>query len=294
MAGHPLALVLHGQGHLLHHQLHAFFQRRGRLICPGLQVLPHLPEQPRGPQGAPTDHDEIAAGGFVQGLGGFGAHHIAVANDRDGNRVFHLADDLPIHRGSVHLLPGPAMNRHGISPGGFGHLGKFHGVDVAVIPALAELDGDRDAAGLLHRAYNAFGPVRLQHQGAAAAVAGNFGGGAAHVDIQPGGGILLGQLGRARHGLRFIAKKLDGTGHFQRAYFHQLGAFAAALHQPLAAHHLAHAGHGPKAHGQLPQGAVGDAGHRGQHGIGGQLPFSQNHPVFLPVWNANESSPVSL
>ena len=171
------------------------------------------------------------------------------------------------------------MDRHRIGAGCLGHFCKFHGVDMAVIPALAELNGDRDAAGFFYRADDAFGPIRVQHQGAAAAVPGYFGGGAPHVDIQPGRRVLLRQLGGSGHRLRLIAEQLDGTGHFPLPDLHQFGAFAAALHQSLAAYHLPDAGHRPFSHRQLPQGPVRDPGHGGQHGKGRQRPASQFHRV---------------
>ena len=90
------------------------------------------------------------------------------------------------------------------------NLGHFHAVDAVFVPALADFYGDRHLYCPAHGLHNAAAQVGVFHQGAAAAVIGDLGGGASHIDVDSVRGKGHGLLGGQGHHLRLIAKNLNG------------------------------------------------------------------------------------
>ena len=77
-----------------------------------------------------------------------GGEDIAVRHhgDRDGGG--HVADNIPIRPPGVHLRPGAPVYGERGSAGALTDAGKFDGVDMAAVKALAEFDRDGAAGGL--------------------------------------------------------------------------------------------------------------------------------------------------
>ena len=140
-------------------------------------------KEPWVAQRAAADHDHVAAGLFEHIGGLLRGGDIAIADDRNGDGLFNLANDVPVGRWGVHLLACAAVNRDGVCPGLGADLCDFNGIELCVVPAFAELDGDRNG----HGSFDGGNDVSTQgggfHQRAAAAVVADFWRGAAHIDV---------------------------------------------------------------------------------------------------------------
>ena len=105
----------------------------------GFQVFRDPLENPGVSFGSPGHHHPVAAGFCQHPLGCLRRIHISVSDYRDGNRLLHLADDLPIRLSGIVLLPGPSMNRHRRRAASFCDPGDLHRVDGLIVKALSDL-----------------------------------------------------------------------------------------------------------------------------------------------------------
>ena len=126
--------------------------------------------------------------------------------------LLDLTDNIPVHRGRVHLIPGSPMYGDGGSAAfltGQGHLHR-----IALFPgiALAYLGrhGDRDRPG--DCCHDGAASFRVAHQGASTPVPRDFWGRAAHIDVEDIRVIGHRFLSGAGHSIRIIAKQLYGGG----------------------------------------------------------------------------------
>ena len=98
------------------------------------------------------------------------------------------------------------MDGDGRRAGVFGTLCHFNGIDIVVIPSDADLHGDRQIDRLHHCTDDLFGEHGILEQGGAAAVAGDFRGGTAHIDIDYVRRERERLARRVRHNLRVAAE----------------------------------------------------------------------------------------
>ncbi len=116
----------------------------GQVVAAGGGVLRDLAEDPWiGGRGA-ADHHGVAAGLGDQGAGVFGGADVAIADDGDADGVFDLGDVVPAGLAGVALLAGAGVERDGVEAAVFGELRERDADDVVVVPAEAELDGERN------------------------------------------------------------------------------------------------------------------------------------------------------
>ena len=194
--------------------LPAFLPGGQRQKFSGLKIMVHPFENPGIPFSGPADHDAVAARLIEQCLRFFRGIHVAVSNDRNGNRLFHLADDLPVRFTGIILLPRPAMNGDGSRSGGFQALRHLHGVDAVLGKSFPDLHGHGLFDGLRDTLHDFSRKGGIFHEGGAFAVVDDLRHRTAHVDIQDIKGQILNRSRHLRHQLRLRAKELKSHGIF--------------------------------------------------------------------------------
>ncbi len=227
-------------------------------------------EQPGPPQAAAADHDAVAAGPAHHPQRVVGRPDVAVAQHRDlGDGVLEAGDGLPVGGPAVVLRRRTTMQ----GDGGDALLHRDPpGVQegqMIVVDALAHLHRHRPAARVVHRLVQD-GPQQrsLVRQRGAAALAGHLRDGAAEVEVDVVGEVLVGDHAhRLADGHRVDAVELDGARLLARVEVHELHRLLVALHQRPRGDHLTDeqapaAGELPA---QRPERRVGDPGHRRQH-----------------------------
>ena len=122
-------------------------RRQRRDVRAVYRSLP-LPEQPWIAEAAAAYHRKLTAGVAQDMRRVLGREDIAVCNDRDAHGLAHLADNVPVRAPGVHLRARPAVYGDSGCAAVLAHARKVHGVDAAVVPALAELHRDGAARAL--------------------------------------------------------------------------------------------------------------------------------------------------
>ena len=192
----PLSFVGADQGEMAQHDLHLFFRGRFWGKGAGLKVLGDFGKDPGTSVTAPGYRHQIAAGLAVHLSCILGAHHVPVADDRDGHGLFHLLDNIPIRPRLVQLGFGAAVDGDGRGSLFLAELGQLRGVGVLGIVTFAHLHGNGDVHCLHAGPDNLGGFFGCGHQPAPCTGRHHFVHRAAHIDVDEGGVVLGGDFGR--------------------------------------------------------------------------------------------------
>ena len=143
------------------------------------------------------------------------------------------------------------------------HSRQRRRVPLAVVPAGAHLDRDRDADGLHHPANHRRRVPRLTHEAASGIVLGDLRDRTPHVHVDDVRAHAFDHLRRRRHLLGIAAEDLNRD---RPLFFRVLGELERAVdaaHQPFRADHLGdHESAAAVPLDQAAECAVGHAGHR--------------------------------
>ena len=162
--------------------------------------------------------------------------------------------------------------------------GKLDRVDMVLVPALAELDGDRQGNRLDDRLGDPAREGGIFHERAAAPVARDLGRRTAHVDVNHVGTVVERLFCRLCQDVWLVPEELHRDRPFGILYAEQLGGFLIGVVHPLGARHFAdHIGRAELL-ADLAEGAVRHARHRRER----RRPFDFDVPDLhgsLPVQN---------
>ena len=236
--GGVLALVAAGQLGMFQHHCHPLTQRRVGQQGAVPEIGLDLPEHPGASQSRTAHHHQITAALLIEGCGAQGIGDIAVAHHRHRDCLLHLADNIPVRRRLVHLLPGAPMDGQRRGTGLLTDFRELHRIDMVLVPALAELHCHRTVHGFHHRPDDLSCQLRTLHQGTAAAASGNLRGRTTHIDVDPVGVPGQGFLCRCRHQLGIVPEELYRSGTLRLPQTEQLLTLAVAVYQALGAGHL--------------------------------------------------------
>src|SRR5271168_1225385 len=145
-------------------------------------VLLHLREDPRVGGGGAADHHGVAAGFAHHARSVFRSVDVAVANHGNFHRVFYGGDDVPVGGAGVALRARARVDGHALDADAFGEFGDIDGDNGILVPAGAQLDGERDFHCRTHGAEDIFQQRQIAQESGAAALHDLFGG-AAEVDV---------------------------------------------------------------------------------------------------------------
>ncbi len=112
----------------------------------------NLAEDPRVRGGGAADHDAVAAGVLEHAHGVFGAEDVAVAHYGNRDGLLEGGDQVPVGVPGVALRASAAVQRDALQADVFGDAADLAADDVVVVPAGAELAGERDRDGAAHLA----------------------------------------------------------------------------------------------------------------------------------------------
>src|SRR5690606_26321869 len=125
---------------------------------------------------------------------------------------------------------------------------------------------------------------RVGHERAAGPALEDFGDGAAHVDVDDVGPVLLGHHGGARHGIGIAAEDLHGEGALRLLVASKVAERAGGgADEPLGGDQLGRAEAGAIAERQTTEGHLADTGHGRQDPLALQLDRSDSHAPTLPT-----------
>ena len=234
---------------------------RGRQALPVAKVVVDLPKDPGVALGPSADHDGIRPSIVQDGGGLLGRVDIAVGKDGNAHRRLDLGDGVVLGLAGIALLAVAAVHRQGPDAGGLGQAGHAYAVVALGAPAGADLERHRDLHRLHHRLEDLRHQRLVAQQGGACCLVAHLLGGAAHVDVDDLGAHLGVAAGRLGEHLGIAAGDLHGAGAGLAAVVHAQPRLAGVPEARVRGDHLAH--HQPRAQpaAELPEGAVGDAGH---------------------------------
>src|SRR5260221_5208083 len=124
----------------------------GRVVTATGGVLQHLGKDPGIGGGGAADHDGVAAGLPHHALGVFRRVDVAIADDGNAHGLLDGGDEIPVGLAGVALHARARVDGDGFDADGFRELGDVNGYDGILVPAGAQLDGERDFYGGAHRA----------------------------------------------------------------------------------------------------------------------------------------------
>ncbi len=108
------------------------------------QQRPGFAEQPRIAERSPADHDAGAAGVGVHPEGVGGGIDVAVADDRNVERLNHGGDLVPVGAAAEHLRPGPGVQGEGAGAGILHAARDADRIAQLLRPAAPRLGRDRE------------------------------------------------------------------------------------------------------------------------------------------------------
>ena len=132
------------------------------------------------------------------------------------HRGLHFSDAGPIRLAAIALLARARMQRDGLQSAIFGELSHFHGHQLLIVPAGAELHGERNRDGRPHLAQDLFHQRQIAQQSRTAVALHHFVDRAAEVDVDDIESKILASLGRVGHHLGIGAKQLRRDGMLLR------------------------------------------------------------------------------
>ena len=175
----------------------------------------------------------------------------------------------------VRLLCGPSVQRDGRAAGLLGDPAGIEERLVITVDSDPGLDRHRHAVpcGRLDGGRQDHPqPLAFVWQRRASTFAGDFGDGAAEVQVDMIDAVLVAEdLGRTRHDRGVDAVQLNGPDPLARIELQHPQRLAIPLHEPARSDHLADVQTRPLLTAQLPERCIGDARHRGQHHRGVNL-----------------------
>lgn len=159
-------------------------------------VFADLAEDPGVANGVASDHD-AGGSGVVEDLAGFGGGGDVAVGEQGAVDAFGGAfDEVVVDLGAVHFLDGATVQAEEVDlvlvdevEDGFEVLGVFE--------ADAHFDGEESGDGLAEGAEDLVDFLRVAEESAAAVLFVDGGGGAAHVEIDAGDGVVLQVFGGA-------------------------------------------------------------------------------------------------
>ena len=119
----------------------------GFVVATGCSVLGNLAEDPGIGSGGAADHDRVASGLRNHRAGVLGCADIAVADDRNFDRLLDGRDPLPARIAAIALLARAGVQGDATKPTGFREFREFHADNFLVVPAGAELHRKGDLYG---------------------------------------------------------------------------------------------------------------------------------------------------
>ena len=191
------------------HHLPYLIRRPLCRLFSGLLIGNQIAKDPRISLGGTTDHDAIAAGFLKHPLGIFPGSHVSVSDHRNGYRLFHFADNLPVCMPGIILFPRPAVHSHCGATGVFDDFRDFYCVDMIIVKALPDFHRQRLFNSPGNFRYNLMHQFRVLHQSGALTVLHNFRHRASHIDVQKRKRKLLDPLCDFTHDIRIRSKKLQ-------------------------------------------------------------------------------------
>ena len=135
--------MLHQHRVILAHQFIARVFRR-RFIAAGGEIILNLAENPRIRRRRAADHHRIASGFADHANGVFRRNDVAVADHRNLHRGFYFRDAGPIGMPAIALLARARMQRDRLNSAILGQPRHLHRDQFAIVPAGAELHGERN------------------------------------------------------------------------------------------------------------------------------------------------------
>ena len=211
-------------------------RRRALALARGEEAR-HLPRQPGTALRGAADHHRVGAGDRKRLRGVVEAGDVAVDDDRNGDRLFDRADGGPVGAPVIELAAGAAVHGDHLDAGRLRTAGKLGGVDAGVIPAEPHLQRDRHAHGGNRRLDQRERMVEVAHQRRAGGAVGDLLRRAAHIDIDDGGALRLGDAGALGHAAGFAAGQLHDMDGDPRPVAAQAG-LALAFGQAGAGGHF--------------------------------------------------------
>ncbi len=205
-----------GEDAVATHEGESCFGGHGIGLNAVVEVVTGFLEDPGIGHGGAADHDAANAGlgatDFDVGSGG----DVAIADDRDGDGVGDLADDVPVGEAGVALGAGSAVDGDGGHAAVLKAGGDFEGVDLGGVPADADFGGDGDASGadgVGDTAGDAFEEGAVAEEGGATVFGDDFVDGAAEVDVDEVGLFAVDDFaGGFAHAFAIGAEELDADG----------------------------------------------------------------------------------
>src|SRR4029077_20947457 len=125
---------------------------RGLFIPSRSHKLFILSEDPRIRAGSAPDHHSITVGLANHSQGVFGRVDIAIPDDGNSHSLLYCANQVPIRRSGISLLPRSGMHCDGFHAHAFRNAGNLAGDNALLVPARARLDRQGNAHSVANRA----------------------------------------------------------------------------------------------------------------------------------------------
>ena len=159
-------------------------------------------DQPGIAQNSPPQHDSVNSGFAEHALCVVRSENVSVSHDGNERILLHAGNGRPVGLTRKHIATRPSMNRQSLDTATFGQFQNLYRIDRVSVPAGAYFYRQRDLYGLSDRQKDLLQQRQVPQQVAAASLADNLFGRAAHIDIHNVGAHRLHHGSRIGHALR--------------------------------------------------------------------------------------------
>ena len=240
-------------------------RRRRRKALAGREEVRDLTEDPRPPLGATADHQRIGRGLGQHPSCLLGRADVAVGDDRNPHRLLDRGDRFVLGHALEAILAAPAMHGQGGDARVLGDARDAHAIAFGPRPTRADLERHRHGhRGRDGRADAADQRLVAQQRRTGVDLA-DLLGRAAHVDVDDLRAVIDVVACRLGQQQRIMAGDLHGHRPGLAAMLHARARLLGLPHARVDARHLGHGEPGAHAPTEHAEGAIGHAGHRGQH-----------------------------
>jgi len=181
----------------------------------------HFRKDPRVSLCASCDHNSVASCRLNKFFCFFRCSDIAVSDYRNGNRLFHLPDNVPVRLSAIILLSRPSVNRNRRRSRFFRRSCDFDCIYMRIVEPFSDFYRN----GLLYcfndRVYNLINKRGVFHQSRPLPVFYNFRYRTPHIDIENRKRTFFNPFRHLAHNLRIRTKQLQRYRLLFWMYFHE-------------------------------------------------------------------------
>ena len=236
--GAVLAFELDFKPRMLKEHLHDLGGARRSSRHTSIKFRKNLLENPRIATSSSPDHETVTAGNLVHFFNIRSTAQVSIADNRNGDFFFYLADDIPVSQTAVVLLTGPAVDSDSRAAGFLNHMGDFRRIYMLRINPRTDFNSHR-AVGSFNKRRDYFSNKDgTSHKSGTVAVVKDLRYRTAHIHIEDIIRDIFDDMGSLDHRVHIRAEKLKRDRMLVRSNLKKLPGIFIVVADGLGTYHF--------------------------------------------------------